>query len=363
MDIKLMAAPATAEERAAVDALLGAPQSQWEGGERTDPREGHLTYTGAAVRARRHLLLPALQAVQQSVGWVSEGAMDYVCERLNVPPADAWGVATFYALLATSPRPRQVLHVCDDIACKARGAERICAVLEREAGPAHSHAPEGDHVDLTGFKPAWMRSPCLGLCDRAPAAFVQATTGNAELLDFSEAEARAFIHGRFTPSQAPVKPLVAVGGRLLNPNHGDALEKALAMGAQAVIKEVTDSRLMGRGGAAFPTGRKWAAVASQPVTERFLICNADESEPGTFKDRVLLDRYPGEIVEAMTIAAFATGCRHGFLYIRGEYPTPTQRFSEALARARERPSRCQHPRQRVQLRHRDPPRCRRLHLR
>src|SRR5205085_8560477 len=98
-----------------------------------------------------------------------------------------------------------------------------------------------------------------------------------------------------------------------------ALRKALAMGPDAIIAEVTASKLMGRGGAAFPTGRKWAAVASQPVTERYLICNADESEPGTFKDRVLLEGDPFSIIEAMTIAAFATGCERGYLYIRGEY--------------------------------------------
>src|SRR5437868_4943930 len=148
MDIKLIEAPATAEERRAVDDLLGAPQSQWEGGERTDPIEGHLGYGGAAARARRHLLLPALQAVQSRVGWISEGAMDYVCERLNVPPADAWGVATFYALLATTPRPRSVVHVCDDIACKCAGADALCALLEQQIGPAHEHAPDGAHVEI-----------------------------------------------------------------------------------------------------------------------------------------------------------------------------------------------------------------------
>src|SRR3954470_10604344 len=173
MDIKLTEAPATAEEKAAVDAVLGAPQSQWEGGERVDPREGHIGYGGAAVRARRHLLLPALQGVQSRIGWISEGAMDYVCERLNVPPADAWGVATFYALLSTTPRPRGVLHVCDDIACKARGADKICAKLEKEVGPAHSHGPAGDHVEVKSDSMTWMRSPCLGMCDQAPAAFMQ----------------------------------------------------------------------------------------------------------------------------------------------------------------------------------------------
>ena len=87
-------------------------------------RDAHVAHVGGRdTRARRHLLLPALQALQARVGWISEGGLGYVCERLNVPPADAWGVATFYALLATSPRPRRVVHVCDDIACKC--AERM----------------------------------------------------------------------------------------------------------------------------------------------------------------------------------------------------------------------------------------------
>src|SRR6185369_2914836 len=125
-----------------------------------DATEGHLGYGGAAARARRHLLLPALQAVQGSVGWISEGAMDYICERLNVPPADAWGVATFYALLATSPRPRAVVHVCDDIACKARGADALCARFEKTMGPPHAHAPQGEHVTVDPDSVTWMRSPC-----------------------------------------------------------------------------------------------------------------------------------------------------------------------------------------------------------
>src|SRR4051812_27223290 len=119
------------------------------------------------------MLLPSLQAVQAEIGWISEGAMDYVCERLNVPPADAWGVATFYALLSTNPRPRGVLHLCDDIACKARGADAICASLSATAGPPHAHAPASDHATLDADTMIWMRSPCLGMCDKAPAAFVQ----------------------------------------------------------------------------------------------------------------------------------------------------------------------------------------------
>ena len=114
-----------------------------------------------------------------------------------------------------------------------------------------------------------------------------------------------------------------------------ALAQAFEMGPDRVITEVTESRLLGRGGAAFPTGRKWAAVATQAAQPHYLVCNADESEPGTFKDRVLLEGDPFATVEAMTIAAFATGASKGFLYIRGEYPEAEARVANAIQRARE----------------------------
>ncbi|MDQ4038511.1 MAG: SLBB domain-containing protein, partial [Actinomycetota bacterium] len=114
-----------------------------------------------------------------------------------------------------------------------------------------------------------------------------------------------------------------------------ALARAMDLGAEAVRDEVTTSGLMGRGGAAFPTGRKWSAVAEQPALPHYLVCNADESEPGTFKDRVLMEGDPFALIEAMTIAAYATGCAYGYLYIRGEYPLATQRLESAIHQARE----------------------------
>ncbi len=114
-----------------------------------------------------------------------------------------------------------------------------------------------------------------------------------------------------------------------------ASRRALEIGPDAVIAEVTASKLVGRGGAAFPTGRKWSAVAVQAAQPHYVVCNADESEPGTFKDRVLLEGDPFAIVEAMTIAAFATGASKGFLYIRGEYPEAERRVREAIRAVRE----------------------------
>src|SRR3982751_4367833 len=352
MDIRRVETEPTAAERDAIDALLGPPASSWDGGERGDLRDAHVsTVGGRASRAMRHLLLPALQALQARAGWISEGGLGYICDRLNVPPADAWGVATFYALLATSRRPPRIVHVCDDIACKCRGADAVVAELERTVGPALSH---GAHASGAGPSSAWMRSPCLGKCDQAPAAFV--TIAGEEprevLIGHVTAERIRGILDGDAPELSVERPQLRQRSEQLkllrrigrtDPESLDAyrasggfaaLEKARAIGPEAVIAEVTASKLMGRGGAAFPTGRKWEAVRVQPATPHYLICNADESEPGTFKDRVLMEGDPFAIVEAMAVAGLATGCDKGFIYIRGEYPLATARLRNAINASR-----------------------------
>jgi NADH-quinone oxidoreductase subunit F len=356
VDLKLMEAVPTEEEREALDQFLGAPESGWEGGLRNE-RDAFTAEGGHEARARRHLLLPALQAIQSRIGWISEGALNYICERLTVPPADAYGVATFYALLSLVPRPKRVLHVCDDIACRCKGAEELCEELEKKVGPAYHHGPEGDHVAFDDNDAVWLRSPCLGLCDQAPAGFLQVAGEKPVERLFGHADLKGLkrlLDGEMAASLEPRGRLPQAGDpslRLLRRvdvidptsldqyrSHGgyDALRVALSLGPEGVIREVTDAKLMGRGGAAFPTGRKWDAVARQPVRPHFLICNADESEPGTFKDRVIMEGDPFSLVEAMTIAAFATGCEQGFIYIRGEYPLATERLQNAIDTARER---------------------------
>ena len=347
MDLHVIGPLASPAERAAVDSVLGPPESGWVGGPRRSGVDGHAARGGHALRARRSELLPALHAVQDRIGWISQPALNYISRRLAVPPAEAYGVATFYALYATKPRPPVMAHVCDDIACRIAGAERLCADLERSVGPAGEGARDG--------QVGWLRSPCLGLCDIAPAALVtrageSPSVAGAGPVDAAGITARldagggvehrgaAHISGA---GSSPLRLLRRIG--VVDPTSLDdyrshdgyrALPAALAMGADAVIAEVTASRLMGRGGAAFPTGRKWAAVAAQPIQPHYLVCNADESEPGTFKDRVMLEGDPFAIVEAMTIAAFATGAARGYLYIRGEYPEAEARVRGAISSAR-----------------------------
>ncbi|MDE3174303.1 MAG: NAD(P)H-dependent oxidoreductase subunit E [Gemmatimonadota bacterium] len=351
MDIKLLDAEPTAHEREAVDACLGAPASAWDGGERGSRRDQHLAYGGQSMRDRRHQLLPALQALQARVGWISEGGLAYVCERLDVPPADAWGVATFYALLSTTPRAKRVLHVCDDVACKCRGADALAAELEAKFGPPHAHGPDADHADVPDDAATWVRSPCLGMCDHAPAALVQQfgeRPTEYAVAGLTMQTATRVLGG--TLDAIPAAPFVAGRDLRLLKRVGavdpasidaytesggfEALEKALEMKPADVVAEVTASKLMGRGGAAFPMGRKWEAVAAQRGAPHYLVCNADESEPGTFKDRVLMEGDPFAVVESMAIAAYATGCARGFIYIRGEYPLATRRLQHAIDLAR-----------------------------
>ena len=340
MDLHLIpGAEPSAEERAAVDAVAGPPASGWEGGTRRPETEGHLAFGGHAARAKRHLLLPVLWSVQSRIGWISAGALNYVCQRLSVAPAEAYGVATFYAMLSVEPQPKTVVHVCDDLACRLAGGPELLEALKKQS-PADSVRP----------------SPCLGLCERAPAVLIQRAGEGAKDEAIAPAKSplspargeRAGVRGG-SPSAPQTQDARRSGLRLLarvgrvDPTslddyraHGGyrALPKALDLGPEGVVREVLASRLQGRGGAAFPAGRKWEAVAKQPARPHYLVCNADESEPGTFKDRVLLEEDPFAVIEAMTIAAYATGCAWGYLYVRGEYPLAEERVRRAAGAAR-----------------------------
>ncbi|MBI4954535.1 MAG: NAD(P)H-dependent oxidoreductase subunit E [Myxococcales bacterium] len=335
MDLKPLSSGPSPEERAAVDAVLGPPDAAPGA-----PR-------GLAwASAHRHLLLPALRAVVRRVGWVRPGALGYVVERLHVPPAEAYGVASFYALLPLDARPPAVLHVCDDVACRARGAAEGVAALRASFGEA------GTVRDGATFH----TSPCLGLCERAPAALLT-VAGEAPREEAFGAvtveRAREALATRRAPEDvrpplpqrgAPELRLLARVGRV-DPTDLDAyraaggyqaLRRALELGPAAVVRALTEAGLLGRGGAAFPTGKKWQAVAQAAVRPHYVVCNADESEPGTFKDRVLLEEDPFALVEAMTIAGFAVGAEKGYVYLRGEYPLAAARVAAAIAQARAR---------------------------
>ena len=328
MDLHLTADQPTLAEKSAVDGELGA----------------------AETRSNRDRLLPAMHAIQARVGYITPGAVNYVAQRLDVAPAEIHGVASFYGMFSLTPRSPVVAHVCDDIACLARGAATLCAELDKTPLPVGA---------------IWQRSPCLGLCERAPAALVIAAGENPRARVLAPASAdgvKSLVSDALEkrlPAEAdvsnPARSVPQVGQpqlRLLrrigqtDPSSLDdyrrlggyeALRRAIELGPEGVVREVIESRLLGRGGAAFPTGKKWEALLNQrPLGKpHYVICNADESEPGTFKDRVVMEGDPFAVIEGMTIAAFATGAQQGHLYIRGEYPLAAGRLQHAIQSARD----------------------------
>ncbi len=297
MDLRIADIAPTPAERAAIDGYLdpriGAARGGWDGGTRDVAIDGRIARGGHDARSHRDLLLPTLHAVQDRVGWISPGAIAHVSRRLTVPPAEVYGVASFYALLATSSRVPAVVHVCDDMACRIAGAEQVCADLERELGPA-GHPPDGEQR-------TWLRSPCLGQCERAPAALftvagdppirvstgpldaagdprAASTTASAAATTSRRSGARSVPRPRperlealrrFAPQVGgPGLRLLARVGRVDPTSLTDylanggyrALGEAIAAGPERVIREIITAEVLGRGGAAFPAGRKWAAA-------------------------------------------------------------------------------------------------------
>lgn len=330
MDLKVNSSVATRDERDAVDSVLGKPTQYTQGGTRGE-QDLRVSRAGEALRNLRHMLLPTLHAVNDRIGWISRGSINYIAQQLDVAPAEIYGVASFYALFSMTERPKRQVHVCIDLACRAMG------------GLKEDQLPEGTHP-----------SPCLGTCERAPAVLVIEAGNPARhevLAPATPVQINALAKDGWPETEATVvsatpqaqdssSKLVLLSriGKV-DPlsisdyqQHGgfDALRKAIQLGANGVIDEVNTSGLVGRGGAAFPTGRKWGAVAGQPAFPHYSICNADESEPGTFKDRVIMEGDPFALVEAMIIASFATGSEQGFIYLRGEYPRAIRNVQHAI---------------------------------
>lgn len=268
----------------------------------------------------RTALLPALHAVQNTYGYIPEPAAIEIGRALSVPLSEINGVIDFYALFYRQPVGKTIIHVCGDPACSMAGSDSIFKMIRRRFEP-QSNEP------LPAIQLTVERAPCLGLCEFAPAVLVGgAPVANTTIQSLYEVLAGI----------AP-RPHTKVFGtlRLLTKNCGQghttsldeyqrsggytALRTALQCTTDTLIAQVKDSGLVGRGGAAFPTGTKWesAAKAADPI--KYLVCNADEAEPGTFKDRVMMEDNPHQILEGIIIAAYAIGAHKAYIYIRGEY--------------------------------------------
>jgi NADH-quinone oxidoreductase subunit F len=222
-------------------------------------------------------------------------------------------VIEFYSLYYNEPVGREIIRICTDQACALKGADELLNHLcSRHGISPNQTTPDGS---LTVES-----SPCLGLCEHAPAALVDNDAETNISPGFSDYEVglpRSVVYGT-------IRELTANCGygttSLAQYGEYASLRRAQTMSREDVISEIKSSGLVGRGGAAFPTGIKWEGAAGAEADQKYVICNADESEPGTFKDRVLLLDDPHRVIEGMCIAAYAVGATKGYIYLRGEYP-------------------------------------------
>jgi NADH-quinone oxidoreductase subunit F len=288
-------------------------------------------YTGRG----REALLPVLWDIQTAYGHIDADAVSVVSHLLHVPVADIYGVISFYSLLHDEPTGRRIIWMCTDPSCGIAGADEIVQHLCQKLGiQPDETTPDGRFTV--------MHTTCLGLCEHAPAAlisqrgegersFAPVTDGDDLLSD----EHRP--HGAILGGDAQMF-LTGIDGqhRQTLAEYGDyqALRRALfELSPEQVIAEVEASGLVGRGGAGFPTGRKWRFTRGASGQPHYVICNADESEPGTFKDRVLMELRPHVLLEGIALSAFAIGAEQAILFVRGEYPEAVERLRDAIGEA------------------------------
>jgi NADH-quinone oxidoreductase subunit F len=260
-------------------------------------------------------LLPVLQELHDRDGYLSEEALHAVAVGLRIPIADLFGTVTFYHHFSREPGGLAAPRVCTGPVCKMKGADALVAVLE-------------------GATPM----PCSGRCDDP----IPVLRGHDTLVGLSAdtlesrpsplpptaltgVEECVFAHIR-EPGRASLSGYEKTGGY-------EGLRAALEKTPEDILQVMSDSGLAGRGGAGFPTGVKWKAVADAEGHPKTIVCNADEGEPGCFKDRCLMDYDPHAIVEGMVLAAYATDATRGFIYLRYEYPETERVLDQALAEA------------------------------
>ena len=283
----------------------------------------------------RTALLPALHAVQTINGYLPETVAAEIGRTLGVPAADVYGVIKFYNLFYHEPVGKNVVQICTDLACAMAGGEEVLQAVRRHLDISGEMTTAGDFTVI--------HTTCLGMCEHAPAMLVgQTAIGRvdarqaAELCQGHGYRPRGLVYGdqrRLTGNCGKGRPTTLVEYEASGGYR--ALRKAIQQTSSEVINEVKASGLVGRGGAAFPTGVKWEGAAQAAGETKYLICNADESEPGTFKDRVMLEEDPQRMLEGLVIAAYAVGASKGYIYLRGEYPNAHKSLTAAIQEARQ----------------------------
>ena len=270
-------------------------------------------------------IIGALKAIQHEHGFIPVSALRALSERSGTPLYQLHGVVSFFPHFRTAPPPPVEILVCDDMSCHRRGGDALLTAIEQHVAQS---GPAGAVV-----KPV----SCLGRCDRAPACAVNDTIVSRVTLDGLLAHIVTAAGGGAVPRER----VVPTGGPLrIDPypepaaRYGAARALAAGVDAAKLLGALEQSGLRGMGGAGFPTGRKWQFVRDAAGADKYIVCNGDESEPGTIKDRFILENAPHLLVEGMLLAGLVTGARQGIVYIRHEYEGQIEIVEAEIARAR-----------------------------
>ena len=282
-----------------------------------------------------HALVQILCELQAQHGWLPRHALADLATGLGLTLAQVQGVAGFYRFLHTQPVGEYRILFSDNVTDRLLGSEALMADLCRRLGVAPGRVGQDGLVSVD-------RCSCTGLGDQGPALLVNYHQVVTRLDAERVTQLATLIRGRVPVAQWPadwfeVRDHIRRADVLLAepPAPGAALAAALARGIPGMLAEMKQSNLRGRGGAGFATGLKWSLCREAPGSEHVVVCNADEGEPGTFKDRVLLTRHADAVIEGMSIAAWLIGARRGFIYLRGEYRYLLEALQAVLQRRRE----------------------------
>lgn len=311
----------------------------------SDQLKAFISRTCETYGKDRSRMMDIVRDVQEEFGCVGGDALDLIAAEVDTHRVEVESVVSFYAFLSETPKGKVIIRLCDDIIDEMSGSATVAKALTEELGIGFGETTADGAISLE-------HTPCIGMCDQAPALMVN----NTVVTSLNGEKARELVQA--LKADGPDAPLVKIAGdgnnghELVNAmvcnnirksgpvvladfENGSALKKALVMTPNEIIRDVKTSRLRGRGGAGFPTGMKWDFTRQAEGTSRTVICNADEGEPGTFKDRVILTERPDLIFEGMTIGGYAIGSDSGILYLRAEYAYLRAFLEACLAKRRD----------------------------
>ena len=290
-------------------------------------------------------LLDVIRDVQARAGHVSDEAVGRIAAHLKLSEAEVRGAVSFYHFFSLTPRGATTVYLNDSITSRMAGRADVARAFEEEAGCRFGEVSADGRIGL-------FPTSCIGMNDQEPSAIVDGVVFTALTPDKARAVVRGLRAGTAARDlvaeygdganqsglvRAMVSNNIRKRGPVLFGAHepGAAVRKAVAMTPGKVIDEIKKAGLLGRGGAGFPTGLKWEFCRREAEAERYVVCNADEGEPGTFKDRVILTELPRLLFEGMTVAGYAIGAKTGVLYLRSEYAYLRAHLESVLAAMRQ----------------------------